>query len=200
MCFGASFPPTAAAGPRSAWPAAPPSIPPSTPAFSPSLGHTRLLSQGLCSGPFYVRKPRCCHPSSQNHSPAPMGTAAPKSSLENPGRPRDPMTYLPVSFLRPASQLAQPPAAPGLCVPCPVQGCRPHSVIVGGVSGPGVQSPRAEGYPKQRSHHGRSWVQPRGTRLAGKPRPLTPAVPGHLYCDPEPRKSLAPQAPDLATV
>ena len=109
------------------------------------------------------------------------------------------MTYLPVSFLRPASHLTQPPAAPGLCVPCPVQGRRPHSVIVGGVSGPGVQSPRAEGDPKQRTLMVGSWVQPGGTRPAGKPRPLTPAVPGHLYCDPEPRKSPAPQAPDLAT-
>ena len=66
---------------------APPSIPPSTPAFSPSLGHTRFLSQGLCSGSFYVRKPRCCHPSPQNHSPAPYGNCCPQKLPLEPSPP-----------------------------------------------------------------------------------------------------------------
>lgn len=152
MCFGASFPLTAAAGPRSAWPAAPPSIPPSTPAFSPSLGHTRLLSQGLCSGSFYVRKPRCCHPSSQNHSPAPYGNCCPQKLPLEPLPP--PRSYdLPTGLTFKAC--FPPDSAPSSTWPvCPLPG-------------PGLQATL--------SHRGRGeWTRCAKPRSRGRPQAEKP--------------------------
>lgn len=102
------------------------------------------------------------------------------------GAPTTPKSYRSPPSLRPASSCL-PPAAPRRRVPCQLN--------AGGVRGPGGQSE----ITGRGAVMGQSRVQPGQTRRLDKPRPLTPAAPGHLGGGPGAwARALGPQTPDLA--
>ena len=179
MCFGVALPPAAAAfrGPPPGLPH--PRAPSGSTAFLSLRAPSSCLGASACLGSPCIRNPGRCRPHPRTVA------RAPRSSLWSPCHPEI-LSF--TSSFRPASSCL-PPAAPRRRVPCQVN--------AGGVRGLGGGQSEIT---SRGAVMGQGGVQPGWMRWLDKPRPLTPAAPGHPGGGPRASvRALGPQTPDLAT-